>query len=136
MIIFNTIGEFEKYDSLSSVKAAADYVNGTLGTVENGVFTAKAAGTHFVYEVEKGDDMYLDSYTVKKDAQIRVCELAKLNGKEVRITSVNLPKTVAEKDKLTSNASGTLVVSSSATAPYLVVKELRPYGVLAEIVGE
>lgn len=136
MIIFNTVGEFEKYDSLSSVKAAADYVNGTFGKVADGVFTASANGTAFIMEVEKGDNMYLDEYTVKKDAQIRVCDITKLAGKEIRITKVNLPETVAKDNKLASDATGKLTVSASATAPYLLVKEVRPYGVLAEIVGK
>lgn len=134
MVRFEDISTTEKNYPYVDAVVAADYKNGTFGTVVDGTFTAGANGTFVIMNIEDGDDAKSDDYIVKKDAHARIADLTKVNGVSLSITSVQLPSTVAKGNKLESQADGTLKVNASATGSYLEVAEVTSFGVNAKVV--
>ena len=102
MVRFEDISTTEKNYPYVDAVVAADYKNGTFGTVVDGTFTAGANGTFVIMNIEDGDDAKSDDYIVKKDAHARIADLTKVNGVSLSITSVQLPSTVAKGNKLES----------------------------------
>lgn len=115
----------EKFNPYISVKVAADCANGVFGTVDKGVFTVAASGTHFLYDVEKGDDAFSDLYVIPKDADARACSMKVLVDQEVQISPAILPDGVKVGDKLVSDASGKLVVGEGDL--FIEVTEVNAY---------
>lgn len=134
MVRFEDISTTEKNYPYVDAVVAADYKNGTFGTVVDGTFTAGANGTFVIMNIEDGDDAKSDDYIVKKDAHARIADLTKVNGVSLSITSIQLPSTVAKGNKLESQADGTLKVNASAKGSYLEVAEVTSFGVNAKVV--
>lgn len=134
MVRFENISTTEKNYPYVDAVVAADYKNGTFGTVIDGTFTAGANGTFVIMNIEDGDDAKSDDYVVKKDAHARIADLTKVNGVSLSITSAQLPSTVVKGNKLESQADGTLKVNASAKGSYLEVTEVTSFGVNAKVV--
>lgn len=134
MVRFENISTTEKNYPYVDAVVAADYKNGTFGTVVDGTFTAGANGTFVIMNIEDGDDAKSDDYVVKEDAHARIADLTKVNGASLSITSAQLPSTVAKGNKLEAQADGTLKVNASAKGSYLEVTEVTSFGVNAKVV--
>lgn len=135
MVRFETLSASEKLYPYVKAVAAADYKNGTFGTVTDGVFTAGATGFQVIMQVERGDDIHSDEFVVKKDEPVRVADLSKAIGQIVNITADELPSDLKVGDKAASKADGTLEVPTSApTKDYLLITEITTYGAKAQIV--
>jgi len=135
MVRFDKISVTEKRYPFVKATADGEYMNGTFGTITDGVFKASATGFYVIMHVEKGDDAKSADYTVKKGEQIRVADLSKVDGEILNITSEQLPAGIKEKDKAVSKADGTLTVPGTApTAKYLEVTEVTRFGVNAKVV--
>ncbi len=134
MVRFDKIAVIEKTYPYVNAKVAADYKNGTFGTVSNGVFTAGATGFYTIMQIEKGDDATSDDFAIKKDEDARICDLSKVIGEVLDVTSAQLPATFAKNDKMVSKADGTLEVPGTApTASYLLVTEVTPFGAKVKV---
>ena len=136
MIRFEKLRVPENFYPYAPATAAAEYVNGTMGTISGGVFTA-GAGSVVLMQEEQGDKEYMDDYTVPAGADIRTADISatELDGVEVNITFANLPSTFAVDDILVGTATtGKLSVDSTATSGFKVVEKTR-YGARAVIVA-
>lgn len=135
MVRFEKLSATEKNYPFVDATLAAEYVNGTFGTVVNGVFTAGATGFYTIMNLEDGDDAKSDDYKIEKDAHARIADLSVVSGQVVNITAAQLPASYAKGDKLVSVAAGTLAVPGTApTEKYLEVLEVTSYGCRAKIV--
>lgn len=135
MVRFDKIAVIEKVYPYVNATAAADYKNGTFGTVANGVFTAGATGFYTIMQIEKGDDATSDDFVVKAGSDCRVCDLSKVIGQILDVTSAQLPTTFAKGDKMVSKSDGTLNVPGTApTANYLLVTEVTSFGAKVQVV--
>lgn len=133
MIKAYTISMLEKYNPFVNVKVAADYMNGIFGTISADTFTAGATPTHFLYQVNKGDEAYTD-FVIPKGSDARAASLDVWNGKSLFIEGKNLPDSVEDTSKLDFNSDGSLKVNSGATGTYLQVTKKLGDGVVATIV--
>ena len=135
MVRFEKISTTEKAYPYVDAIVAADYANGTFGTVTDGVFTAGATGFHVIMNIEKGDDATSDDYVVKKGEHARIADLSKVDGAALNITSKQLPTTIAKGDKAVSKADGTLEVPTEApTAKYIEITEVTRFGANGKVV--
>lgn len=134
MIRFEKLSVPEVIYPYQDAVAAADYINGTFGTVANGTFTA-GAGNLCIMQVEKGDDAKSDAFKVLKDEHVRVADLSLdlVQGLIVNITADELPETYAVGNVLKAASTGLLVVDSTSGAKGLKVVEVTDYGVRAVI---
>mgnify|MGYP001213363494 FL=1 len=123
MVKFYKIGTLEKYDPYITAESAGEYINGTFGTYVGTKFT-EGEGFYVLMDVEKGDTAGTPDYKVKTGAQVRIANLAKLNGKELKITPDNLTATFAKGNKLVADTTGKLKVNGSAVVPYLEVVDV------------
>lgn len=137
MIEFRSISQYEKLNPFVDAVLTADTLNGTVGNVEDGEFTAAANGAYAVMFVEVGDDMYMNEYKIPAGTHVRVLDLKKVDGMPVQIYGAQLPATFAVDDKLVSDASGALVTGGS-TAPYFEVTKIvgNKIGVEATVVAQ
>ena len=134
MVRFDKISVTEKNYPFVDAVAAADYKNGTFGTVADGTFTAGATGFYVIMNVENGDDAKSDDYVVKKGEHIRVADLSKVDGAILNITSAQLPSGVKKGDKAVSKADGTLNVPAAApTAKFVEITEITRFGANAKV---
>lgn len=134
MVRFENISTTEKNYPYVDAVVAADYKNGTFGTVVTGTFTAGATGNYVIMNIEDGDDAKSDDYVIKKGAHARIADLETVIGTIVDITSAQLPTSVVKGNKLQSQADGTLKVNASATGLYIEVVEVTRFGVVGKIV--
>ena len=134
MVRFENISTTEKNYPYVDAVVAADYKNGTFGTVSTGTFTAGATGNYVIMNIEDGDDAKSDDYVIKKGAHARIADLETVIGAIVDITSAQLPASVVKGNKLQSQADGTLKVNASATGLYIEVVEVTRFGVVGKIV--
>lgn len=134
MVRFENISTTEKNYPYVDAVVAADYKNGTFGTVTTGTFTAGATGNYVIMNIEDGDDAKSDDYVIKKGAHARIADLETVIGAIVDITSAQLPASVVKGNKLQSQADGTLKVNASATGLYIEVVEVTRFGVVGKIV--
>ena len=134
MVRFENISTTEKNYPYVDAVVAADYKNGTFGTVATGTFTAGATGNYVIMNIEDGDDAKSDDYVIKKGAHARIADLETVIGAIVDITSTQLPASVVKGNKLQSQADGTLKVNASATGLYIEVVEVTRFGVVGKIV--
>lgn len=134
MVRFENISTTEKNYPYVDAVVAADYKNGTFGTVVTGTFTAGATGNYVIMNIEDGDDAKSDDYVIKKGAHARIADLETVIGAIVNITSAQLPASVVKGNKLQSQADGTLKVNASATGLYIEVVEVTRFGVVGKIV--
>ena len=125
-IKFRTIGQIEHgvYPFENAV-ASVDTFNGAFGTVTSGAFTVAKSASKAIMLVEVGDDAGMPKYTVAKNSQVRVIDLAKLDGQEIEVYDYPLPDKIEKGNKLVSQEDGSLKVDAgvSSTAFYLEVKE-------------
>jgi hypothetical protein len=129
MVRFDKIAVIEKVYPYVNATAAAEYKNGTFGTVADGVFTAGATGFYTIMQIEKGDDATSDDFVVNKDEPCRVCDLSNVVGQILNVTSAQLPATFSKGNKMVSKADGTLEVQTEApTSNYLLVTEVTGFG--------
>lgn len=124
-IMFSTIGAIEHEYAFESAIAGADTFNGAFGTVTAGTFSVAADAAQAIMNVEVGDNAGLDTYPIAKGSDLRVVDLAKLNGKTMQIYGDALPDGVAVGDKLKSDATGKLV-KGATKAPYYEVTKVIP----------
>lgn len=135
MIRFEKLSATEKNYPFVDATLAAEYTNGTFGTVVNGVFTAGATGFYAIMNLEDGDDAKSDDYKIGKGAHARIVDLAVADGQIVNITSAQLYTNVKKGDKMVSKDDGTLnAPSTTPTAEYLEVIEITSFGCRAKIV--
>lgn len=134
MVRFENISTTEKNYPYVDAVVAADYKNGTFGTVATGTFTAGATGNYVIMNIEDGDDAKSDDYVIKKGAHARIADLETVIGAIVDITSAQLPASVVKGNKLQSQADGTLKVNANATGLYIEVVEVTRFGVVGKIV--
>lgn len=89
MIRFNkTVPTENGYPYIKAV-IAADYKNGTFGTVDaKGVFTAGRGG-YYIDQIESGDDMYSDDFKIKAGTEVRLVDMSKCVGAIVTVTKDN-----------------------------------------------
>lgn len=138
MIKFNRISEIEHGDyPFEDAVLKADALNGDFGAITDGEFTTAATATKAIMQVETGDDADMPEYKIKAGENVRVLNLAKLNGKTVEVYGAQLPATFVKGDKLASDATGKLVTGAT-TAPYLEVTEVigNKLGIEATVVAE
>lgn len=115
---------------------AAEYANGTFGTVTSGTFTA-GAGNYVIMEIEKGDDAKFDTWKTGTVAEVRIADLSapEVQGLILDITNDLLPASgVAKGVTLSAASTGKLAVGGSTG---LVVEEVCSWGVRASVaIGE
>ena len=133
MIRFETLSTQEKNYPFLNATVAADYKNGTFGTVSDGVFTA-GTGFYTIMDVEKGDDAYSAEYTILKNACARIANLSLVEGAIVDITIDQLPDEVAVENKLDIGSNGELTIGSGA-GDHLEVIEVTSFGARAKVVN-
>lgn len=140
MIKFHSIKQIEHFYGFENAVAKTDVLNGDFGTVTDGEFATAANATKAIMLLEVGDDMNMPEYKIPKGTDLRVLDLAKLNGQLIEVYGAQLPKTFAKGDKLVSTATGALEVSSgdSVVAPYYEVTKIidNKIGVEVKIVAE
>ena len=129
MVRFDKISVTEKNYPYVDAVVAADYKNGTFGTVTEGKFTAGATGTFVIMNIEDGDD-----YIVKKGSHARIGDLTTVVGAVLNVTSAQLPANVEKGNKLESQVDGTLKVNASAKGTYLEVIEVTSFGANVKVV--
>lgn len=134
MIRFEKLAATEKNYPFVDAVVAADYKNGTFGEVADGTFTA-GEGFKAIMQIEKGDDMKYDAFTILKGDHARIADFSKVDGQIVNITADELPETYVVGDMLVAGSTGTLVVNGSASNEAFKVLEVMPYGVRAVIVA-
>lgn len=133
MIRFEKLSATEKAYPFVDAVVAADYKNGTFGEVADGVFTA-GAGFKAIMQIEKGDDMKTDAYTITKDEHARIADFAMADGQIVNITADELPETYAVDNMLVAGADGMLAVGEASTKAFKII-EVTKYGVRAVVVA-
>lgn len=139
MIKFNTIGQIEKKYAFEDAVASADTFNGAFGAVTSGTFEPVATtAVKAIMQVEVGDDEGMPTYKIKKGEHVRVVDLTAFNGETVEIYGDEVPAAVKKSDKLVADATGALVVSEEATAPYYTVTKIigNKLGVEVTVVAE
>lgn len=140
MIKFHSIKQIEHFYGFENAVATADVMNGDFGTVTDGKFAPSAVATKAIMNLEVGDDMNMPEYKIPKGADVRVLNLAKLNGEIIEIYGAQLPSEFAKGDKLVSTVTGKLEVSSgdSVVAPYYEVTKIidNKIGVEVRVVAE
>ena len=140
MIRFEKLSVPEVIYPYQDAVAAADYINGTFGTVANGVFTAGVTTGVVrlcIMQVEKGDDAKSDAFKVLKGEHVRVADLTHtlVQGLIVNITADELPATYEVGDVLITSTDGLLIVDATENdnKTGLKVIEVTDYGVRAVI---
>lgn len=132
MIRFEKLAATEKNYPFVDAVVVADYKNGTFGEVADGKFTA-GVGFKAIMQVEKGDDMKTDAFTIFKDEHARIADFSKVVGHIVNITADELPDTYVVGDKLSANTKGKLAVGG--TSECFEIIEVTRYGVRATVVA-
>ena len=129
MVRFEKISVTEKSYPFVNATVAADYANGTFGTVTDGVFTAGATGFYVIMNLEKGDDATSDDYVIKAGEPARIADLSQVDGAALNITRKQLPTTIAKGDKAVSKADGTLEVPvNHPTLNYIEITDITRFG--------
>lgn len=140
---FNSIGQIEKTYAFEDAVVNAETLNGTFGTVTNGVFAPAATATKVVMNIEVGDNMDMPEYKIPSGSHVRVLDLVELatqypKNPKIEVYGAQVPSGVAVGDILVSDSTGKLVKDSSATAPYLKVTKIvgNKLGIETTIVTE
>lgn len=133
MIRFEKLAATEKNYPFEDAVVTANYKNGTFGEIAEGKFTA-GEGFKAIMQIEKGDDMKYDSFTIFEGEHARIADFSKVGGHIVNITADELPETYAEGNMLVANANGSLVVSEATNKAFKVI-EVMSYGVRAIVVA-
>ena len=133
MIRFEKLASTESVYPFVDAVVAADYKNGTFGTISGGTFTS-GAGFMAIMQVEDGDDAKTSDYTILAGKHARIADFSKVNGHVVNITKDQLPEVYAVGNKLVGNGA-TYTVSGEAGSKYFEVIEVMPYGVRATVVA-
>lgn len=135
MVRFDKLSTTEKGYPYVDATVAADYKNGTFGTVSNGVFTAGVTGFYVIMNMEDGDDAKSDDYVIKSGSHARIADLSLVGGATLNITSAQLPASFAVGDKAVSKADGTLNIPGTApTENYIEITEVTRFGANAKVV--
>lgn len=136
MIKFRNISQIEKKYSFVSAVAGTDVYNGDFGKVTSGTFALAATASQVIMNEEVGDNAGLDKYPIAKGEDVRVLDLAKVDGEELEIYGKQIPSGVAKGDKLKSTAQGDLV-KGATTAPYVEVTDFigNKDGIVVKVVA-
>ena len=133
MIRFEKLASTESVYPFVDAVVAADYKNGTFGTISGGTFTS-GAGFMAIMQVEDGDDAKTADYTILAGKHARIADFSKVNGHVVNITKDQLPEVYAVGNKLVGSGA-TYTVNNEASNGYFEVIEVMPYGVRATVVA-
>lgn len=133
MIRFEKLASTESVYPFVDAVVAADYKNGTFGTISGGTFTS-GAGFMAIMQVEDGDDAKTADYTILAGKHARIADFSKVGGHVVNITKDQLPATYEVGNKLVGSGA-TYTVSGEAGSKYFEVIEVMPYGVRATVVA-
>lgn len=132
MIRFEKLASTESVYPFVDAVVAADYKNGTVGTVADGTFTA-GSGFMAVMQAEDGDKAKTAEYVVKAGKNARIVDFEKVDGHIVNITKDQLPATYKAGDKLVGNGAAFTVGEASSKCFEII--EVMPYGVRATVVA-
>lgn len=133
MVRFEKLAPTEKAYPFEDAVVAADYKNGTFGSVAKGTFTA-GEGFKAIMQVEKGDDMMTDNYKVVKGEHARIVDFAKADGAIVNITSDNIKDDYSSAKYFDVDvATGLLKKAESLSGNGFTVIELTRYGARATV---
>ena len=132
MVRFEKLAIPETIYAFVDATTAAEYTNGTFGTISSDVFTA-GAGNFCIMQVEWGDKAYSDEFTIPAGAHARVADMAKGEGLVINITANELPSSFAVGDVLKSDSNGKLVINSAQSAKGYKVIEITDYGARAVV---
>ena len=130
MIRFEKLSVPETIYPYVDAESAGEYINGTFGTIADDVFTA-GEGTMAIMQIERGDDMKTDKFTVKTGERVRVADFSKAAGQIVNITTDELPETYAKDNALVADTDGKLKVGTGDVS--FKVIEVTRYGVRAVV---
>lgn len=132
MIRFEKLASTESVYPFVDAVVAADYKNGTFGTISGGTFTS-GAGFMAIMQVEDGDKAKTVDYIIPAGKHARVADFSKVNGHVVNITKDQLPEVYAVGNKLVGNGDS-YTVSEAASKCFEII-EVMPYGVRAVVVA-
>lgn len=132
MIRFEKLASTESVYPFVDAVVAADYKNGTFGTIANDTFTS-GAGFMAIMQVEDGDAAKTADYTIPADKHARIADFSKTDGHVVNITKDQLPETYDVGDKLVGNGDAYTV--ETVTSECFEIIEIMPYGVRATVVA-
>lgn len=132
MIRFEKLASTESIYPFVDAVVAADYKNGTFGTISGGTFTS-GAGFMAIMQVEDGDKAKTVDYIIPAGKHARVADFSKVNGHVVNITKDQLPEVYAVGNKLVGNGDSYTV--SEAVNKCFEIIEVMPYGVRAIVVA-
>lgn len=118
MIKFRNFDQIEHKYAFEDAVVGADTFNGAFGKITSGTFAVAEDGTKVIMQAEDGDNAGLAKYPILKGEHVRILDLTKFAGEELEIYDYPLPDEVAEKDKLTAKADGSLEVNSSVTTEF------------------
>ena len=133
MIRFEKLASTESVYPFVDAVVAADYKNGTFGTISGGTFTS-GAGFMAIMQVEDGDKAKTVDYIIPAGKHARIADFSKVAGHVVNITKDQLPETYEVGNKLVGSGA-TYTVNSGAESKYFEVIEVMPYGVRATVVA-
>lgn len=132
MIRFEKLASTESVYPFVDAVVAADYKNGTVGTVAGGTFTA-GSGFMAIMQIEDGDKAKTAEYVVKAGKNARIVDFERVDGHIVNITKDQLPATYKAGDKLVGN--GATFTTGEATSKCFEIIEVMSYGVRATVVA-
>ena len=133
MVRFEKLAPTEKAYPFEDAVVAADYKNGTFGSVAKGTFTA-GEGFKAIMQVEKGDDMMTDNYKVVKGEHARIVDFAKAEGAIVNITADNIKDDYSSAKYFEVDATGLLKKADDLSGKNgFTVIELTRYGARATV---
>ena len=104
MIRFEKLASTESVYPFVDAVVAADYKNGTFGTISGGTFTS-GAGFMAIMQVEDGDDAKTADYTILAGKHARIADFSKVGGHVVNITKDQLPETYEVGNKLVGSGA-------------------------------
>ena len=133
MIRFEKLSATENAYPFEDAVVAANYKNGTFGTVSSGTFTA-GAGFKAIMQVEDGDNANTDSYEVPTGSHARIADFSKSNGQVLNVTANQLPASFAVGNKLVADSYGKLKVEANPDGNYFSVIEKTKYGARVGVV--
>lgn len=134
MVRYDKLAPIEKFYPFEDAVTAAEYINGTFGSVEAGVFTA-GDGFSVIMQVENGDNAGYEGYKIGKGAHVRVAHLDTTDGYIVDVTAEQLPSSYTKGNKLKANAEGKLEVGEGDKGSLEII-EVTSYGVRAKIIAK
>lgn len=124
----NSIGQIEKTYAFEDAVIETEMLNGTIGKIDDGKFTASEKGFMAIMQVEVGDDAGMAEYKIPAGSHVRVVDFKSLveqfpKNTTIEIYGAQLPTAYNIGDKLESDANGKLVTGASV-APYFEITKI------------